>query len=67
MTPVQINIPHLTTEELAARWQVHAGTIRTGRSNNTLPLPFIRIGGSIRYRIEDVIEYEKMHREGGAV
>jgi excisionase family DNA binding protein len=33
------------------------GTLRNWRSNGRYPLPFIRVGRSIRYREEDVLAF----------
>ena len=48
-TPVQ----YLTPEDLAAMWQVSAGTIANWRTNKKGP-EFIRIGGLVRYSPEAV-------------
>lgn len=44
----------LTTEELAANLRVHPETLNAGRRSGAIKIPFIKIGGSVRYRVEDV-------------
>jgi len=56
-----------TTEETAVQLQVHPVTLRKARCNNTLDLPFIRIGGAVRYAQGDIDAFLARHREGGAV
>ena len=46
----------LTTEEVAARLNVHPTTLRIARSKGTLPLQWLKLGGAVRYRPEDVDE-----------
>lgn len=55
----------LTTQEAAARLGLHPTTLRIARSRKSLDLPFIRIGGAIRYRMEDVEAFIARNREGG--
>ena len=50
--------PYLTTRELASRWGFKPATLVTWRSRRTGPA-YVRIGGSIRYRLADVNEYEQ--------
>lgn len=52
---------YLTSRELAKRLAVTEKTIIRWRSSNIGP-PFIRIGGTIRYKMEDVLEFEKQAR-----
>ena len=44
----------LTTEELAANLRVHPETLNAGRRSGAIKIPFIKIGGSVRYRVEDI-------------
>jgi len=60
-------IPLLTTKEVAALLGLNPTTLRIARSNKSLPLPFVRIGGAIRYVPADVEAYIAQHREGGAI
>lgn len=48
----------LTTENLASRWSLAAGTLKNWRSENKGP-SYIKIGKNIFYKLSDVIEYEK--------
>lgn len=50
----------LTTEELAANLRVHPETLNAGRRSGAIKIPFIKIGGSVRYRIEDVYHFLEM-------
>lgn len=51
--------PLLTERELAARWQVAEGTLANRRSAGTSPVPYIRPLGRVRYRLDDVLAYER--------
>ncbi|BAV95744.1 MULTISPECIES: helix-turn-helix transcriptional regulator [Bacteria] len=48
----------LRSTELADRWQVAECTVRKWRSKNVGP-KYIKVGGSIRYRLDDVLRYEQ--------
>lgn len=48
----------LSTKALSGRWQVKAQTLQKWRSDNVGP-KYIKIGGRVMYRIEDVIQYEQ--------
>ena len=49
------NIPLLlTSDELAVYLKLHPETLNTGRRSGAINIPFLKIGGSIRYREEDV-------------
>lgn len=47
----------LTDEELAQFLKLSPGTLRHHRTSGGDHIPYVRIGGSIRYRMEDVIAY----------
>jgi hypothetical protein len=66
MGPVQNFASLLTTDQLATQFGIHPVTLRTARKNKSLGIPYIRIGGSIRYRPEDVVAFLDSHKEGGA-
>jgi len=51
----------LTTNQLAARWQIQPGTIRLWRWYGKGPNS-TKIGGVIRYYIEDIEKFEKEQR-----
>jgi len=48
----------LTPEELADRWANDVRTLANWRSLKRGPA-YVKIGSSVMYRIEDVLEYEK--------
>lgn len=54
MTPASINADThtdgvlLTTRDLAARWGMSAKSLANSRSTGTSPLPFVRIGRTVR-------------------
>ncbi len=53
----------LTTTELARALKVHPGTIRADRAaGNTLGIPFVRVGRSVRYLVADVTAWLEQHR-----
>jgi predicted site-specific integrase-resolvase len=56
---------HVTQADLAARWQVSPRTLERWRWVGTGPA-FVRIGGSVRYRVEDIEAYERRQRRDKA-
>lgn len=48
----------ITEKELANRWNIEPSTLRSWRRRKQGP-PFVRIESCIRYRIQDVEEYER--------
>lgn len=49
------NIPTLlTAEELAVYLKLHPETLNAGRRSGAIKIPFLKIGGSIRYHEADV-------------
>lgn len=58
----------LKERELARRWQTSLRTLQRWRALEAGP-PFHRIGGVIRYRVEDIVAFEECHRtaSGSAV
>ena len=50
----------LTPEELAERWHKSPETLRFWRYNGKTP-PYVKLNGSILYRIEDIRQFEKDH------
>ncbi len=48
---------HLTPGELATRWNISPRTLERWRWRNT-GVAFIKVGGSIRYRPQDVERFE---------
>lgn len=51
----------LTSDEVAALFRQHPTTLRIARSRGTLPLPHVRIGRSVRYRLTDVQQFIRDH------
>ena len=49
----------LTPRELAHRWGLSAATLANQRSARVSPVPYIKLGSSIRYPLDDVVAYEK--------
>ena len=47
----------LTTRDLAQRWQVNAGSLANDRSAGR-GVPYVKIGGAVRYRLRDVEVFE---------
>jgi hypothetical protein len=47
----------LTSDEVAALFRQHPTTLRIARSRGTLPLPHVRIGRCVRYRLVDVQQF----------
>lgn len=57
MTPNTEKDALLSAIDVAQLLNIHPVTLRKARSNGKISLPFIRIGGSIRYREEDVLSF----------
>lgn len=53
-----MNLSYLTTQQLANRWKMQAGTIRLWRWYGKGP-PHYKMGGRVLYRIEEIKEFEK--------
>ena len=51
----------LTPKELSDRWHICEGTLANWRSQDFGPL-FLRIGGRVLYREEDIISFEEESR-----
>jgi len=51
---------HLTQSDLARRWRISPRTLERWRWAGRGPA-FIRIGGSVRYRLEDIESFEAFH------
>jgi hypothetical protein len=48
---------HLNQHDLAARWRMSVRTLERWRSQRQGP-PFLRLGGRIAYRLEDIEAFE---------
>lgn len=55
----------LTTKQVAELLGLHPATLRIGRSKQTLDLPHVRIGGTVRYRLSDVEAFIQTNVHGG--
>ena len=51
----------LTTSDLAQRWQIHMGSLANDRSAGR-GVPYVKIGGAVRYRLRDVEVFESKCR-----
>ena len=59
--------PHclLRERELAARWHKSLRTLQRWRNAGYGPT-YLQIGGSVHYRLADVLAFEAMQRRGGS-
>jgi hypothetical protein len=55
--PRDNGLPRLNEKQLAERWAVSVRTLQAARVKGG-GVPFVRIGRSVRYRLEDVLAYE---------
>jgi hypothetical protein len=53
--------PHLTQAELARRWRLSERTLDRWRTEGKGPA-WLRLNGRIRYRLEDVLAFERSRR-----
>ncbi len=53
----------VTEATLARHWDLSCRTLQRWRSLCEGP-PFSIIGGSVRYRIQDILDFERRHRGG---
>lgn len=56
---------HLHQIELATRWCISPRTLERWRWRGTGPR-YIKIGGRVVYRLEDIEAFEAAHENGGA-
>ncbi|PWE30588.1 hypothetical protein DDZ14_14975 [Maritimibacter sp. 55A14] len=54
----------LRERELASRWRISQRTLQRWRTEGSGPA-HVLIGGSVRYRMADVLAFEEGHRLGG--
>jgi hypothetical protein len=52
---------HLTQAEVARRWRISPRTLERWRWLDTGPA-YLKLGGTVTYRIEDVLAYEEAQR-----
>lgn len=55
---------HLSQSDLAARWNLSPRSLEKWRTLGTGPA-YIKVGGRVRYLLEDVLAYEAERRRGG--
>ena len=56
--------PLLTPAEAAEILGVKVDTLTVWRSTKRYPLPFVRVGRSIKYKVEDVLSFIEARTEG---
>jgi excisionase family DNA binding protein len=56
----------LSEREVAKRLGIAVATVRRWRWSGRPPLPFVRIGGSIRYELDDIEEFIRRGRRLGS-
>lgn len=56
--PRDNGLPRLNEKQLAERWGVSVRTLQAARVKGG-GVPFVRIGRSVRYRVEDILAYEQ--------
>jgi hypothetical protein len=54
----------LTQQELAVRWQCSLRKLQRQRTTDSGPV-FVRLGGSIRYLLADILAFENQNRIRG--
>lgn len=54
----------LTPPDLARRWLLSPRTLEKWRQTDRGP-PYLRIGGRVAYRLEDVVAFETANLRGG--
>jgi hypothetical protein len=64
MTPNTENDALLSAIDVARLLNIHPVTLRKARSNGKISIPYIRIGGSIRYREVDVLSFIRANTHG---
>jgi hypothetical protein len=55
---------HLDQRALSRRWDLSPRTLEKWRTRGLGPA-YVKIGGRVRYLLEDVLAYEAEHRRGG--
>lgn len=55
--PTDRDAPMLRQSQLARRWNMSTRTLERWRAENYGP-PYLILGGSIRYRLDDIVAFE---------
>jgi len=64
MPPLNPSEPkYLLMKELAARWRTDIRTLERRRWMGTEPVPSVKIGGKVLFRLEDIEEFEASQRK----
>lgn len=61
----EVALEFMRERELASRWCVSQRTLQRWRSENDGPA-WMTIGGSVRYRMADILAFEVASRRGGS-
>jgi hypothetical protein len=61
-----MSIRHLNQIDLSRRWNLSPRTLERWRWKGEGP-PYLKLGGRIVYRLDDVLAFEDLGRRGGAV
>ena len=56
------SVRHFSQHDLAARWRMSVRTLERWRSQRQGP-PFLKLGGRVVYRVEDVEAFEAAQRQ----
>jgi predicted DNA-binding transcriptional regulator AlpA len=62
LNPSQNSDKLLRTEDLAQRWGLSPDTLKNWRSAGRGP-NFIKLGSACRYRLADIVEFERANHE----
>lgn len=54
----------LTQTDLARRWKLSTRSLEKWRTLGTGPV-YVKVGGAVRYRLEDILAYEDAHLRRG--
>ena len=54
-----MTITHLKQDEVAARLKISPRTFERWRVTGEVNLPFLKVGGRVRYRLEDIVAFEE--------
>ena len=57
------SVRHFSQHDLAARWRLSVRTLERWRPQHKGP-SFLKLGGRVVYRIEDIEAFEASHRKG---
>ncbi|MGE0759586.1 MAG: helix-turn-helix transcriptional regulator [Pirellulaceae bacterium] len=63
-SPVQVAQQHLNQLDLARRWRMSERTLERWRWQKSGP-PYLKVGGRVIYRLDDVLTYEAAQRRTG--